>query len=41
MSVPYVIPMREGAEQRRHTLHELVNELLYMIRYAATVAWDI
>ena len=35
--VPYLVLMREGAEQRRHNLRELFNRLPYVTRYG--IAW--
>ena len=35
--VPYLVLMREDAEQRRHDLRELFNGLRYVIRYG--IAW--
>ena len=35
--VPYLVLMREDAEQRRHDLRDLFNGLRYVIRYG--IAW--
>lgn len=36
--VPYLVLMREDAEQRRHDLRELFNGLRYVIRYGIALA---
>lgn len=35
--IPYLLPMKEGVEQRHHDLRELFNGLRYVIRYG--IAW--
>ncbi|WP_242010944.1 transposase [Acetobacter musti] len=37
LDIPYLLPMKEDAEQRHHDLRELFNGVRYVIRYG--IAW--